>query len=77
MEEYIKEIERIAAQRAVKEGTVIFYPNTNEGLEDYSENRSDLCDSKDKENEWNKLDKVSHFDDYGNFLGTYRYDYFL
>lgn len=70
-------IYKSAAERAVKKDIVIFYPDTNDGMKDYFDSRSDLCSPKDKKHEWNRLDKVNYFDEYCNFLGAYRYDYFV
>ena len=70
-------IYKSAAERAVTDGMVIFYPDTNDGMKDYFDNHTDLCSPKDKKHEWNRLDKVDYLDEYGNFLGTYRYDYFV
>lgn len=68
---------RSAAERAVKDDMVIFYPDTNDGMKDYFNNRVDFCSPKDKKHGWNRLDKVDYFDEYGNFLCAYRYDYYV
>lgn len=66
-----------AAERAVKEDMVIFYLDNNDGMKEYFYNLCDVDDGRDKRHMWNRLDKVDYFDEYGNFLCTYRYDYFV
>lgn len=68
---------KIAAERAVREDMVIFYPDNNDGMKDYFHNLCDVDDVREKKHMWNKLNKVDYFDEYCNFLGAYRYDYFV
>lgn len=70
-------IYRSATERAVKEDMVIFYPDTNDGMKDYFATLYNESNVRIKKHEWNRLDKVDYFDEYGNFLCAYRYDYFV
>lgn len=70
-------IYRSAAERAVKEDMVVFYPDTNDGMKDYFSTMHNEDSAKVKKHAWNKLSKVDYFDEYSNFLGAYRYDYFV
>lgn len=70
-------IYRSAAERVVKEDMVIFYPDNSDGMKDYFATLYNESNVKVKKHAWNRLDKVDYFDEFGNFLGAYRYDYFV
>ena len=70
-------IYKSAAERAVKEDMVVFYPDNNDGMKDYFATLYNESNVKIKKHAWNRLDKVDYFDEYGNCLGAYRYDYFV
>lgn len=70
-------IYKSAAERAVKEDMVVFYLDNNDGMKDYFATLYNESNVKIKKHAWNRLDKVDYFDEYGNFLGAYRYDYFV